>query len=253
VKASKTKKQNKNVLVCVLPNRRDQKILLNDFWYRIPNDFVPKRKFTYLAFYQPSIFAGHGKRIEYYAQIKKFSKVKRIDLLPNERHHPRAEDYYIKYDLAWVIKLAKPVKNIIPRRVSFGFTSLKSLKNAGDILELYGVAPTEQIVENALRSNGIKVLKEQTVSKKGKRYRLDLAIMCKNGRIAIECDNSKAHSGKIQNAKDKAKDKFLKRSGWQVFRLKEQDIVGQLNDKTRLILKEVTKLGGASDSVTIPR
>jgi very-short-patch-repair endonuclease len=248
---SKNKKQNKNVLVCVLPSKRDQNILLNKFWYRIPKEYTPKHKFTHLALYQPAVFGKYGKRIEYYAQIKKSRTVKRIDLLPKEKHHPRALVDYAKYDLAWVKKLAKPIKNIIPRRVSFGFTSLRALKNAGDILELYGVAPTEQIVEKALLAKGIKVLKEQTISKNSKRYRIDLAIICKNGFIAIECDNTKAHSGKIQKAKDKAKDKFLKRIGWQVVRLSEEDIIEHLNKVVKRIIGTIVQLGGLSDSVTM--
>ncbi|MDO8552422.1 MAG: DUF559 domain-containing protein [bacterium] len=236
-------KRKKTVLVCVLKDKRDLRILLKEHWYRIPVAYLPRRKFTHLAFYQPAEFGRFGKRVQYYARVRSSQTAKRIDLLPKEKHHPRANDNYLRIELAWVKKLAYPIKNIIPRRVSFGFTTLKSLLKAGDILELYGVAPTEQIIERGLRRLGIKTEKEFNISKGGKRYRLDLVVFCRNGRIAIECDNLKAHSG-VQLEKDKLKDKFLKQNGWHVIRLKESDITERLEHCLELAQKTVAGLGG---------
>ena len=61
--------KNKIVLVGVLKNKRDLGILLEKHWYRIPVFFLPKKKFDYLAFYQPEGFGRRGKRIEYYARV----------------------------------------------------------------------------------------------------------------------------------------------------------------------------------------
>src|SRR3989338_3904347 len=238
--------RKKIVLVCVLKNRRDLRILLKENWYRIPVAYLPRRKFTHLAFYQPASFGRSGKCIQYYARVKNRTVAKRIDLLPKEKSHPRAHDDYLRIGMAWVKKLEQPIKNIIPRRVSFGFTSLKSLLKAGDILELYGISPTEQIIERGLNNLGIKTRKEFGVFKAGKQYRLDLAVFCKNGRIAIECDNLKAHSGAVQMAKDEMKDEFLKRNGWHVIRVTEQDINERLDYCLGIVVKAVEKLGGQS-------
>lgn len=245
----KSLRQKDIVLVSVLKNKSDLRILLQEHWYRIPAAYLPKRTFSYLAFYQPVSFGRLGRRIQYYARKSSSQTARRIDLLPKEKNHPRAHDDYVRVEVAWVKKLAHPIKNIVPRRVSFGFTSLKSLLHAGDILELYGVAPTEQIIERGLRKFGIKTEKEFNVSKEGKRYRLDLAVFCKNGRIAIECDNTKAHSDAVQKAKDKAKDKFLKRHGWQLVRLTEKDITDRLDDCLGLVAKTVDELGGQADLI----
>jgi len=238
--------KKKTVLVCILKHKRDRRILLQERWYRIPVAYLPRRKFTHLAFYQPIEFGRFGKRIQYYARVLKGGIVKRIDLLPKEKNHPRAYEDYVRIEVAWVKKLAHPIKNIIPRRVSFGFTSLKSLLKAGDILELYGIPPTEQIIERGLQRLGIKTEKEFTISKDGKRYRLDLAVFCRKGRIAIECDNLKAHSG-VQVGKDKIKDAFLKRHGWNVIRLKEPDIIERLYSCLGLVKQTVDTLGGQTD------
>jgi very-short-patch-repair endonuclease len=240
------RRRKSNVLVCVLKDKRDLHILLKEKWYRIPKSFLPKRKFTHLAFYQPASFGRHGKRIQYYARVLKDSTAKRIDLLPKEKNHPRAHNAYLKIEVVWIKRLARQIENIVPRRVSFGFTTLKSLLKAGDILELYGVAPTEQIIERGLDKLGIKTEGEVTISKEGKRYRIDLAVFCRDGRIAIECDNRKAHSG-AQLGKDKLKDKFLRRNGWHVIRLSEHDIVERLDYCLGLVAEAVEKLGGQDD------
>src|SRR3989344_210736 len=146
----------------VLKNKNDLRILLRDYWYRIPAVFMPKQQFKYLAFYQPAIFGRNGKRILYYARVVKIEKVKRLALLPKEINHPRAYDDYIKTTFRQIKRLSRSIKNIIPRRVSFGFTSLGKLLSAKDILELYGVTPTEQIMEKRLERLGIKVITEHS-------------------------------------------------------------------------------------------
>lgn len=152
-------------------------------------------------------------------------------------------DDYKRFEFKEIKKLAKPIRNIIPRRISFGFTSLKTLLSAKDILQLYSVLPTERIIMKALERLGIRPITEYTVSAQGRRYRLDLAIFCQNGQIAVECDNLKAHSTKTQIQKDKAKNRFLKSVGWHVIRLKEKDIVGNLHDCTARIIKTIKILG----------
>ena len=134
---------------------------------------------------------------------------------------------------------------IIPRRVCFGFTSLRNLLKAKNILQLYGVAPTEQIMEKGLSQAGIKVKSQYYVIKNPKkRYRLDLAVFCKNGAIAIECDNKKAHSPKSQIKKDKTKNVFLRHHGWVVIRLSEHKIIFDLPGCVDRVESEVKKLGG---------
>ena len=245
----KSLRQKRIALVCVLKNKRDFRILLKENWYRIPVAYLPRRKFTHLAFYQPASFERFGKCIQYYARVLGKKIAKRTDLLPKERNHPRAHDDYLRIELAWIKKLAHPIKNIIPRRVSFGFTSLKSLLQAEDILQLYGISPTEQIVDSGLNRLGIKAKKEFAVSKEGKRYRLDLAVFCRDGRIAIECDNLKAHSSQVQINKDKMKDKFLERNGWHIIRLTERDIIEKLDDCLVLVARTIDKLGGQIDFI----
>jgi|GEM_PF-430128 len=237
--SEKTIVGKKDVLVAVLKNKSDLEILLKKRWYRIPAAFLPKRTFNYIAFYQPAIFGRLGKRIEYYSRVIKRMKIKRIRLLPREIKHPGTYDDYLKVDLKKVRKLPRPIRNIIPRRVSFGFTTLKALLSSKNILELYGVLPIERIVEKQLKRSGVRVIKEFPVSKDGRRCRIDLAVLGKKRKFAIECDNYKAHRSKAQKAKDKIKDSFLRQNGWTVIRVKERDIIDRLGHCIRTITRKM--------------
>lgn len=240
----KQDKIDKIVLVGVLKNKRDLNVLLTKNWYRIPVAHAPTRQFNYLAFYQPASHGRRGKSIRYYARVLNYQIIKRKDLLPDESNHPRAHDYYLLVRVGKIKKLPRPIRNIIPRRVSFGFTTLSRLLKSKNILQLYNVAPTEQVIKDGLNLAGIKAIAQHYVLSGKKRYCLDFAVFCRQGSIAIECDNKKAHSGLRQREKDKAKNTFLRRRGWTVIRLPEHDIVSDLDGCIVRIKKAVRKLGG---------
>lgn len=232
------------VLVVVLKNKRDFDILLSENWYHIPVKYSPKRQYQYLAFYQPALFGKKGKQIQYYSRVLNQQVAQRKSLLPKESNHPQASENYFKVQVGKIQKLSYPVKNIIPRRVSFGFTTLSQLLKSKNILQLYNVAPIEQILENGLKQAGIKAIPQPYVLSKTKHYRLDFAIFCQQGAIAIECDNQKAHSSPSHQAKDKMKNAFLKKHSWTIIRLKEQKIVLNLPGCVSRIQKTIQKLGG---------
>ena len=242
-------KINKIVLVGVLKDKRDLNILLTENWYRIPVAYVPTRRFDYLAFYQPALFSYQGKRIRYYARVLNYQVIKRGDLLLDEPNHLRARDYYLRIRVGKIKKLPRPIRNIIPRRVSFGFTTLNRLLKSKNILQLYNIVPTEQIVGDGLSRAVIRTISQYYVLSNKKRYCLDFAVFCKRGSIAIECDNKKAHSSLHQREKDKIKNNFLRKQGWTVIRLPEDDIVSYLKGCIIRIKKVVRKLGGLAKKV----
>lgn len=241
--ASGNRIESGNVLVGVIKDKRDLGALLAQKWYRIPVRRAPRRKFKYLAFYQPAGFGRRGKRIRYYARVLSQRTVRRKDLLPEEPKHARAGDYYFLFRLGNIKKLSRPIRNVTPRRISFGFTTLDRLLKSKDILQLYDVAPTEQIMEDALKRAGIRAVAQYYVSSGQKRYYVDFAVFCRGGSIAVECDNQKAHSGSRQRKKDRVKNAALRRKGWTVIRLSERDIVSNLESCMMRVKKAVRKLG----------
>lgn len=232
------------VLVGVLKNKRDLHLLLTEHWYRMPVIYAPRRPFRYLAFYQPARFGPQGKCIRYYARVGQRQITRRTNLLPTELHHPRAKENYFRIGVRNIKKLRAPIKNIARRRISFGFTTLHRLLTARDILPLYHVPPTEQIIARALQRARIKATAQHGVGSGKKRYRLDFAVFCRDGAIAIECDNKKAHAGRPQRQQDRRKNIFLRRSGWTVIRLPEHDILSGQHGCIRRIKKAIRKLHG---------
>lgn len=218
------------VLVAVLKTRRDREILLTQGWYRIPAAHIPRRKFRYIAFYQPEAFGRSGKRIEYHARVRQTRVQTRQELLSEERDHPRASQDYYRVSVDQIKRLPCPIRNTTPRRVSFGFTTLKKMRTAKNILQLYAVAETEEMLARELKRRKIKFQAQFWVTGEGKRYRLDFAVPGARGKIAIECDNRKAHLSKAQLRHDAEKDEFLRSRGWRVVRFGEEEIVENVRD-----------------------
>lgn len=235
---------SRTVLVGVVKDRRDLGALLAQKWYRIPVKHAPKRKFKYLAFYQPAGFGRRGKLIRYYARVLSQRTIRRKDLLPDEPKHPRADDYYFVFRVDNIKKLSWPIKNVAPRRISFGFTTLRRLLKSRNILELYDVAPTEEILWKALQRAGIEARAQYRVVVGKKQYRPDFALFCKRGAIAVECDNKKAHSSRRQRARDKAKNIALGRYDWKVIHLSEKALISNVEGCILKIKRAIRKLGG---------
>ena len=244
----KAASKNDVVLVGVLKNKRDLSLLFKEHWYRMPVVYAPVKRFQYVAFYQPVAFGLAGKQIRYYAKVMDMDVKKRRELLPSEVGHPRASDDYQKVKVGIIRKLARPIKNFLPRRVSFGFTTLVKLLTAKSILQIYEVADTEGIMQNVLRHAKIKAKPQYRVlyGKKGsrKRYCLDFAVFCKRGQIAIECDNKKAHASSAQKQHDREKDAYLRRHHWTVIRLSESEILHNLPACLKLISHHIRLLRG---------
>ena len=129
--------EDKKVLVTIINNLKDFKIAQEKHWYRIPVKSAPKKwKADYLAFYQTKVFGKDKWTINYYAEIKGFEKLKRIELLPEEISHPRVLEDYYKIKIGDLKPLAKPIVSRRWRRITFIYTSLDRLKGVEEINDL---------------------------------------------------------------------------------------------------------------------
>ena len=232
------------VLIGVLKDRRDLNILLKKKWYRIPLLHAPRRKAEYIAFYQPSIFGRSGQRIRYYAKIRSCDVLKRKWILPEEPDHPRTDEDYYRINLEEIQKIPFPIVNKTRMRISFGFTTLEKLLRAETIAQLFDVPPIEEMLGEELAKKGISTCREFIFSLPSrKKYRLDFAVFCKKGPLGIECDGEKWHSIAAQKRKDVLRDRELKKEGWSILRLKEKDIINNLQKCVGKIERRIEKLG----------
>ena len=222
------------VLIAVVKDRRDLRLALRERWYRIPERRAPKRRFRWIAFYQPEPFGRDAGRIRWYARVRKRAMALRCELLPSEAGHARARERYVVCRLGPAFELPRAIKNGGPRRVTFGYTTLDQLHRSRDILQLFEVAPIEKILARALRRSGLRPVPEHTVTCGKKRVRIDLALFRPSKPVAVECDGED-HLTKAQKKRDRAKDAFLGRLGWRVLRFSGEQILEDPNRCARAV------------------
>lgn len=232
------------VLIAVVNRPQDLETILKKKWYRIPIKRMPSRKFDYIAFYQTTALGSRGGRIEYFARVSKRSLVTRIKLLPSEKEHSRANDEYYKFTFTRIRTLDKAISNQPGMRINFGFASLNRLKKARTLASLYGIRQVELVFRKLLAKCHIPFVAEHVIRHGGRtRYRLDYAIFCNKGKIDVECDMHKFHSG-ARRLKDSRRDRFMKKNGWTVMRFSDEEILRD-PDQCVVDLKATIKtLGG---------
>lgn len=233
------------VLVGVINRQKDLDIAINRHWYRIPAKHIPKRLPAYLAFYQTRVFGREGKAVRYYAEVKSSSVVRRLKLLPDEKKHCRGREYYYKFNIGRVLRTPKIIHNDSRRRISFGFTTLAKLRSSERICQLFDIVPIEDIMRQRFQRSGLRAVHEHCLMEGGRcRYRLDFAIFCKRGKIALECDNEKWHSTSCRRLKDRERDRYLRKHGWVVLRFPGSEIQKDINGCLKKVKKIVNELGG---------
>jgi len=207
-------------LVGIVPRLSDWKILKEKLWYRIPVKSAPDiaERIKYLAFYQPKIFRDGKYSVNYYGKIKSFEIKKRVELLPNEFAHPRANRDYYKYTLESLKKLPHSIPSKKWRRIVFIPTTLKRLMKAEEINDLYHTSPIEEKLYVRFKQEKIPVERQLFVAEGKRRYCLDFGVFCKAGKIDIECDGEAFHSSKKHIERDRNRNNELTSYGWSVLR-----------------------------------
>lgn len=233
-------------LVGIVPRLSDWKILKEELWYRIPVKSAPDiaERIKYLAFYQPKIFGDEKYSVNYYAKIKKFEVAKRIELLPDEPAHPRANKDYCKYTLESLKKLAHSIPSKKWRRIVFIPTTLKKLMEAEEINDLYHTSPIEEKMYVHFKKEKIPVERQLFVTEEKKIYCLDFGIFCKKGRVDVECDGEAFHSSKIHIARDRKRNNELTSHGWSVLRFSGSEINGDPERCMKKIKRTIKTLNG---------
>ncbi len=126
------------VLVSVMNSPRDLEIARLLGWYRIPLRKAPKVvDVDYLAFYQTAGFdIGDRGKIQYIAKVRGHELTTRGELIKDEKDHPRVHEEYYKIQIGPLIRLANPIKATNWKRITFLYTTGKSLMEANLINDL---------------------------------------------------------------------------------------------------------------------
>jgi hypothetical protein len=126
------------VLVGVVNRKRDLETVLNERWYRIPVSRMPRGvNAEYMAFFLSGPFMERNGAVHYFAECRGVELVRRRDILPREKNHPRAQEQYYKVQLGPIETKNPPVKNTTRRSLAFVYTTWDRFVHAQTILDLY--------------------------------------------------------------------------------------------------------------------
>jgi hypothetical protein len=175
------------VLIAYLPEPADFEIIRNEGWYRIPEKHAPKGLHAeYFAFYFGRKFEKQKWAIHYYARQRGHELIKRIDLFPDDRFHPRALENYYKVALGRLEKLDQPILSLRWRRITFMHTTWDRFQDAREIGDLFikGGEYVDRIF-SALKERGIPVERDRKIEEAAAPYNTPLSILCMDGWVDI--------------------------------------------------------------------
>ncbi len=238
--------EDPRVLVAVMNDLGDLQIAREQGWYRIPLDRAPSQVGAdYLAFYQTKVFREERWAINYYAPIRRFHIVSRQALLPDEPDHARADDLYYKIEIGPLERLPHPVPSRRLRRVSFIPTTFKRLLRADEINDLWwGSYATEKLWQ-AFKDDNITAERCYPVKEENEAHRIDFALLCKEGRIAVLTEGITGRENiHIMREQPRIDDYDLTASGWTVLRFTVEQLSKSLSVCIAAILTAVAQHGG---------
>jgi len=233
-------------LVGIVNRKKDWRILETQHWYRIPVRSAPEEleQARYLAFYLTKLSGDERWMVSYCAEVKGLTRVRRVDLLPDEADHKRAQELYYRIDLGPLMRLPRPIPSRCWRRIVFIPTTLERLLLAREINDLFCTSPIEDRLYDALKDAELPAERQFLVRESGTGYVLDLALFCREGKLDVECDGEYYHTGKEKARGDRKRDNDLTVDGWRILRFGGSEIVSSPDDCVRQIRRTVRRLGG---------
>lgn len=176
------------VLVGVMPNPSDLDIAREQHWYRVPVKHAPAGIHAeYVAFYFTRKYPPDLRwAIHYYARRTGHELVRRVDLLPNQPNHPRAQEMYYRLQLGSLKRKEPPVVSLRWRRITFIQTTWDRFVAAREINDLFS---TEDVfvdrIYHALKERGIQPERQTQIRERGAIYTVDILIPCQDGAVIL--------------------------------------------------------------------
>ena len=234
------------VLVALLNNAADLQTAREAHWYRIPVRTAPKiaHSCRSLAFYQTKVFGTDGWAVNFIADVHKRETVTRLDLFPEQTHHSRAHERYLKLHLGEVRRLEKPIISRRGRRIVFIETTRAKFETARELNDLWHASPLEDTLWEMLKAERIEAERQVYEAVGGKNYCLDFALFCQNGRVDVECDGDTWHATPQQIPLDNARNNDLEKKGWAVLRFNGKQLTEDLPGCLRVIRETANRYGG---------
>jgi hypothetical protein len=196
------------VLVGVMPDPADFVIAREQQWYRVPIKHAPRGIHAeYVAFYFTSKFSEELRwSIHFYARRTGHELVRRVDLMPHQPNHPRAEEQYYKLQLGPLKQKDPAILSVRWRRIAFIQTTWDRFVKAREVNDLYATdGEFVDRVYHVLKSRGIQPDRAVQVREGSQEYLVDLIIPCRDGAVLLS-HNDERPSQALPLVGDEAKD-----------------------------------------------
>lgn len=246
-----------DALVAIVPRRGDLERARLQRWYRIPADKAPAPllagQISTIAFYLPKGFGGDAYHVRWQAPLLGFTTHPRLELLPDEPHHPRATDPYLRLELGSLEPLAQPIPSRRLRRIVFIATTRAKLATAAEINDLFHSSPLEDRLWNVLKAEGYEPEREYYVpGDRNARYALDFAIFGHQRNVDVECDGDTYHLNRDSARYDNLRNNFLTTRGWCVLRFTTAQLIHELPEVMAQVRSTVKSCGGEVATAPTP-
>jgi hypothetical protein len=187
------------VLVGVMTQPQDLQIAQDEGWYRIPEAHAPActTDAAVLALYFTAKFGDERWAIHWYAEIRGYELVRRIDLLPGQVDHPRANERYYKMQIGPLIRREPPIPSLRWRRISFIQTTWDRFSAAEEINDLYMSGADGLYV--TLKESGFFPEREYLIREGDRDYMADLVIPCADGLVSVFWGEDQGPAGALVN------------------------------------------------------
>ncbi len=222
---------HQRVLVAVLPAPADLARADEEGWYRVPVARAPAQMAAdYLAFYQTGAFPPADRwQVATLAAVQRIGLARRVDLLPTEPQHPRAQDEYYRIELGPLWRLPQPIPSRRLRRITFIPTTLARLLRAREINDLWDKGTAQDQLWRALLNAGLEAERQAPwddpsgdeapdpddlwgVAETPDRPLIDFALYGHAGRVAVICQPAAAGPRNLREARDQRY--ALAAAGW---------------------------------------
>ena len=247
------------VLIAILNNQADFRILCEKSWYRIPTRSVEKWLANcwppqWVAFYQTKVFLDEAYAVRYYAGVREICEVHRRELFPDEASSHKQDKQYYQLLLEPLQTLTLPIFSRRRRRIVFIPSTWEKFKSAMEINDLYHESPLEDRLWAEFKYFQIQAERQELVTINKINYFLDFAIYCIAGKLDVETDGDSWHLGREKARIDNLRDNALKTEGWRVLRFNTRQVQDQMaNYCIPIVVENINRLGGLNQESTEPK
>ncbi len=248
-----------SVLVAIMNDRLDFNLAQDHHWYRIPVSSAEKwlKKSwppDWLAFYQTKIFANEKYSVRHFAKVKTIRTLRRRELFPDQRSHPKSNWLYHQLWLEPLQTLPQPIFSRRRRRIIFIPTTWEKFVAAAEINDLYNDSPLEDHLWAQFKRLAIPAERQEMVGIGDENFFLDFAIYCAKGKIDVETDGDTWHIGRETAPEDNRRDNLLKASGWEVLRFTTLELKEKMEPYCLdVVAKNIKRFGGLEEGNVLPR